>query len=89
MYLIRIIPVLISRLRTSGSVSVANRPHCGHSKSPNSTTSIGALALPITYPSDCTEGSVGIDGIRAIDAFRTCGLICERDDAGYSERAHD
>ena len=39
------------RLRTSGSVTVANCPHAGHSKSANSITCTGALGFPRRYPS--------------------------------------
>ena len=46
----RIFPVLTSCARTSGSVSSAKRLQAGHSKSPNSITSRGAVGLPITYP---------------------------------------
>src|ERR1041385_3578525 len=59
MNLNRILPVLTNCARTSGSVSSANFSQPGHSKSPNSTTSIGAVGLPMTYPSDVTGGRVG------------------------------
>ena len=43
-------PVFTRFFRISGSVSVANVPHVGHSKSPNSSISTFAAGEPIVYP---------------------------------------
>ena len=52
----RTCPVITRRARTSGSVSVEKLPHAAHSKSPNSTTSTGAVSLPTT----CPELGIGV-----------------------------
>ncbi len=44
----RTLPLFTKFVRMSGSMTAANWPHVGHSKSAYSMISIGALALPLT-----------------------------------------